>query len=98
MLACPGRDRRQREGVDWDGGQSGLRRREASGCENCRLSSHPPPRSGRNLSLLVRSTMVSYVFLALLGTNPLLSRVAHDAPISGASGARDGYDALLTPH
>ena len=26
------------------------------------------------------------------------TRVAHDAPISGASGARDGYDALLTPH
>jgi len=27
--------------------------REASGCENCLLSSHPPPRSGRNLTLLV---------------------------------------------
>jgi len=26
------------------------------------------------------------------------SRVAHDASTLGASGARDGYDALLTPH
>jgi len=48
--------------------------REASGCEKCLLSSHPPPRSGHNLPLLVGSTMVSfYVFLALLGTDPVLS-------------------------
>jgi len=48
--------------------------REASGCEYCLLSSHPPPRSGRNLPLLVGCTMVSfYVFLALLGTYPVLS-------------------------
>jgi len=48
--------------------------REASGCENCLLSSHPPPRSWRNLPLLVGCTMVSfYVFLAILGTDPLLS-------------------------
>jgi len=29
---------------------------------------------------------------------PVGSRVADDAPTLGASGARDGYDALLTPH
>jgi len=47
--------------------------REASGCENCLLSSHSPPRSRRNLPLLVGCTMVSfYVFLALLGTDPVL--------------------------
>jgi len=31
-------------------------------------------------------------------TDSIQNKVAHDAPISGASGARDGYDALLTPH
>jgi len=54
--------------------------REASGCENCRLSSHAPPRSRRNLPLLVGCTMVPfYVFLALLGTDPVLST----APVQG---------------
>jgi len=48
--------------------------RVASGCENCLLSFHPPPWSGRNIPLLVGCTMVSfYVFLALLGTDPVLS-------------------------
>ena len=47
--------------------------REESCCENCLLCSHSPPRSRRNLPLLVGCTMVSYVFLALLGTDPELS-------------------------
>ena len=48
--------------------------RVASGCENCLLSSQSPPRSRRNRPLLVGCTMVSfYVFLALLGTDPVLS-------------------------
>jgi len=43
------------------------------------FSSHPPPRVGDNLPLLVGRTMVSlYVFLALLGTDPVLST----APVS----------------
>jgi len=47
--------------------------REASGCEDCLLSSHSPPRSRRNLPLLVGCTMVSfYVFLSLRGTDPVL--------------------------
>jgi len=47
--------------------------REASGCENCLLPSHSPPRSRRDRPLLVGCTMVSfYVFLALLGTDPVL--------------------------
>jgi len=42
-----------------------------SGCDDCLLSSHSLPRSGRNLPLLVGCTMMSfYVFLALLGTDP----------------------------
>ena len=54
--------------------RAGYAGREASGCENCLLSSHPPPRRGRNLPLLVGCTMVSiYVFLALPGTDPVLS-------------------------
>jgi len=48
--------------------------REASGCENCLLSSYSPRRSGRNLPQLVGCTKVSfYVFLSQLGTDPVLS-------------------------
>ena len=54
--------------------RAGSAGREASGCENCLPSSHSPPPSGRNLPLLVGCTMVSfYIFLALLGTDPVLS-------------------------
>ena len=54
--------------------RAGNAEREASGCENCLLSFHPPPRSVRNHLLLVGCTMVSfYVFLAPLGTYPILS-------------------------
>jgi len=48
--------------------------REASGCENYSLSSHPPPRSGRNLPLLVGCTMVFFhLFIAPLGVDLVLS-------------------------
>jgi len=52
------------------GGNAG---REASGSENFLIFSYPLPRSERNLPLLVGCTMVSYVFLAPLGTDPVLS-------------------------
>jgi len=74
VLACPvgtgGRERVSAAAA----ARAGNAGREASGCENCLLSSHPPPRSRRNLPLLVGCTMLSfYVFLALLGTGPVLS-------------------------
>jgi len=71
VLACSRRGRWLSAAAAARAGNAG---RQASGCENCLLSSHPPPRSGRNLPLLVGCTMVSfYEFLALLGTDPVLS-------------------------
>ena len=71
LLAAAGAGGRERVSAA-AAARAGHAGREAAGYENCLLSSHPPPRSGRNHSLLVGCMMVSfYVFLALLGTDPI---------------------------
>jgi len=77
---------------------------------NTRASAHPTT-SGRHkfycrlvtiyAFVILPPPLLPYVFTIITvaeRTQSIQTRVAHDAPISGASGARDGYDALLTPH